>query len=232
MAVPLIIYGSKQAAYYARAKPQSPSPTARKAMLVAKTWTFWFVAITFTLAACAHGMITTHMLPILIGRGFTAEMAVLGASMIGPMQVAGRVMMTFFERHVSVLAICLVSFISIFIAGLALYYSNAIPFAIGVFVIGQGAGYGVFSIIRPTIIAQLLGRQNFGIISGFLAIGFMLGSAVSPTIASLLWEASDYDLVIIVAAFLPIISLITLICAWRYNTRASETNEESFEKYK
>ena len=201
-------------------------------MLVAKTWTFWFVAITFTLAACAHGMITTHMLPILIGRGFTAEMAVLGASMIGPMQVAGRVMMTFFERHVSVLAICLVSFVSIFIAGLALYYSNAIPFAIGVFVIGQGAGYGVFSIIRPTIIAQLLGRQNFGIISGFLAIGFMLGSAVSPTIASLLWEASDYDLVIIVAAFLPIISLITLICAWRYNTRASETNEESFEKYK
>ena len=195
---------------------------------MAKTWTFWFVAITFTLAACAHGMITTHMLPILIGRGFTAEMAVLGASMIGPMQVAGRVMMTFFERHVSVLAICLVSFVSIFIAGLALYYSNAIPFAIGVFVIGQGAGYGVFSIIRPTIIAQLLGRQNFGIISGFLAIGFMLGSAVSPTIASLLWEASDYDLVIIVAAFLPIISLITLICAWRYNTRASETNEESF----
>ena len=172
------------------------------------------------------------MLPILIGRGFTAEMAVLGASMIGPMQVAGRVMMTFFERHVSVLAICLVSFVSIFIAGLALYYSNAIPFAIGVFVIGQGAGYGVFSIFRPTIIAQLLGRQNFGIISGFLAIGFMLGSAVSPTIASLLWEASDYDLVIIVAAFLPIISLITLICAWRYNTRASETNEESFEKYK
>ena len=77
-----------------------------------------------------------------------------------------------------------------------------------------------------------MGRQNFGIISGFLAIGFMLGSAVSPTIASLLWEASDYDLVIIVAAFLPIISLITLICAWRYNTRASETNEESFEKYK
>lgn len=67
VAVPLIIYGSKQAAYYAREKRQSPSPTARKAMLVAKTWTFWLIAVTFTLAACAHGMITTHMLPILIG---------------------------------------------------------------------------------------------------------------------------------------------------------------------
>jgi predicted MFS family arabinose efflux permease len=222
VAVPLIIYGSNQAAYYARKKRQSPSPTARKAMLVAKTWTFWLIAVTFTLAACAHGMITTHMLPILIGRGFTAEMAVLGASMIGPMQVAGRVIMTIFERHVSVLAICLVSFLSIFIAGLALYYSNAIPFAIAVFVIGQGAGYGVFSIIRPTIIAQLLGRQNFGIIAGFLAIGFMLGSAVSPTIASLLWEASDYGLVILVAAFLPIVCLITLTFAWRYRVKSSD----------
>ena len=195
---------------------------ARKAMLVAKTWTFWLIAVTFTLAACAHGMITTHMLPILIGRGFTAEMAVLGASMIGPMQVAGRVIMTLFERHVSVLAICLVSFLSIFIAGLALYYSNAIPIAIAVFVIGQGAGYGVFSIIRPTIIAQLLGRQNFGVIAGFLAIGFMLGSAVSPTIASLLWEASEYDLVILVAAFLPIVCLITLTFAWRYRVKSSD----------
>jgi predicted MFS family arabinose efflux permease len=222
VAVPLIIYGSNQAAYYAREKRQSPSPTARKAMLVAKTWTFWLIAVTFTLAACAHGMITTHMLPILIGRGFTAEMAVLGASMIGPMQVAGRVIMTLFERHVSVLAICLVSFLSIFIAGLALYYSNAIPLAIAVFVIGQGAGYGVFSIIRPTIIAQLLGRQNFGIIAGFLAIGFMLGSAVSPTIASLLWEASDYGLVILVAAFLPIVCLITLTFAWRYRVESSD----------
>ena len=162
------------------------------------------------------------MLPILIGRGFNAEMAVLGASMIGPMQVAGRVIMTLFERHVSVLAICLVSFLSIFIAGLALYYSNAIPFAIAVFVIGQGAGYGVFSIIRPTIIAQLLGRQNFGIIAGFLAIGFMLGSAVSPTIASLLWEVSDYGLVILVAAFLPIVCLITLTFAWRYRVESSD----------
>ena len=155
-------------------------------------------------------------------QGFNAEMAVLGASMIGPMQVAGRVIMTLFERHVSVLAICLVSFLSIFIAGLALYYSNAIPFAIAVFVIGQGAGYGVFSIIRPTIIAQLLGRQNFGIIAGFLAIGFMLGSAVSPTIASLLWEASDYGLVILVAAFLPIVCLITLTFAWRYRVKSSD----------
>ena len=224
VAVPLIIYGSKQAAYYAREKRQSPSPTARKAMLVAKTWTFWLIAVTFTLAACAHGMITTHMLPILIDRGFTAEMAVLGASMIGPMQVAGRVIMTLFERHVSVLAICLVSFLSIFIAGLALYYSNAIPLASAVFVIGQGAGYGVFSIIRPTIIAQLLGRQNFGIIAGFLAIGFMLGSAVSPTIASLLWEASDYGLVILVAAFLPIVCLITLTFAWRYRVKSSDND--------
>ena len=51
------------------------------------------------------------MLPILMGRGFSGDAAVLGASMIGPMQVAGRLVMVVFERYVSVFIICVVSFV-------------------------------------------------------------------------------------------------------------------------
>lgn len=223
VAVPLILYGSYHAIQYSKGDVRVPSTTARKAMFVTKTVTFWFIAITFTLAACAHGMITTHMLPILTGRGFSGEAAVLGASMIGPMQVAGRLVMVVFERYVSVFIICVVSFAAIIAAGGALFFAKFVPFTIVFFIVFQGAGYGVFSIIRPTIIAELLGRRDFGIIAGLLAIGFMFGSAVAPTIASVIWEVSNYNAVILVATCLPVVSLVTLYGAWKFRQTKAET---------
>ena len=86
---------------------------------------------------------------------------------------------------------------------------------IAIFVILQGAGYGVLSIIRPTVITELLGRRDFGIISGLLAIGFVIGTAIAPTVGSVLWIYGTYDLVIIFAISIPALALFTLAEAWR-----------------
>ena len=83
------------------------------------------------------------------------------------------------------------------------------------FVVFQGASYGVLSIIRPTVISGLLGRNDFGIISGLLAVGFVLGSALAPLFGSLVWQLGGYDLVIFVALLLPAFSLVLMIAAWR-----------------
>ena len=56
------------------------------------------------------------------------------------------------------------------------------------FVLLHGAGYGVTSIVRPTLIVDLLGRMNFGlVVSGLLAVTFLAATAASPTIAALAW---------------------------------------------
>ena len=46
--------------------------------------------------------------------------------------------------------------------------------------------------VRP----EVLGRRRFGHIAGLLAIPFMGGAAIAPTLAALLWEVGGYDLVI------------------------------------
>ena len=71
------------------------------------------------------------------------------------------------------------------------------------------------SIIRPTVISSLLGRNDFGIISGLLAVGFVLGSAIAPLFGSLVWQLGTYDLVIFVALLLPAIAIFLLAAAWR-----------------
>jgi MFS family permease len=102
-----------------------------------------------------------------------------------------------------------------FISGWSIYLGNFSLGLIIAFVVFQGASYGVLSIIRPTVISGLLGRNDFGIISGLLAVGFVLGSALAPLFGSLVWQLGGYDLVIFVALLLPAFSLVLMIAAWR-----------------
>jgi MFS family permease len=81
------------------------------------------------------------------------------------------------------------------------------------FVLLEGAGYGVISIMRPVITAELLGRHNFGVISGLIAIPFVGAVAASPTVAAVLWQAAGYDSVILLAAGAALLGLLSLLSA-------------------
>ena len=184
-------------------------------MRAARTLTFWMLGVSFTLLSLDHALIISHLLPIMADRGLMEETAVVAASMIGPMQVAGRLAMIVAERYVTTLTICLISYISMGIAGGALYLAGTAPALVAVFVILQGAAVGVLSIIRPTVIAELLGRRDFGVTSGMLAVGFMGGFAVAPILASLTWRVGGYDLVLTLPIGVPVVALFTLLVAWR-----------------
>ena len=113
--------------------------------------------------------------------------------------------MMLLERHISITAVCISSFCCLIVAAAALYGAGSIAALLFVFVLLQGSGFGVTSILRPVVIAEYLGRSGFGAISGAQAIPFILAFAAAPTIGALLWKIGGYDLVIIIcllAAFL------------------------------
>jgi len=215
VALPLIWYGCRSAGSLLSASVNVGHQQARPAKNILKSGVFWLLAISFTAIAIDHGMLLTHMLPIMDDRGVSTEMAVFAASMIGPMQVTGRIVMIMAERKVSIYGIAIGCYVSIATAaGVLLGASGALPL-IFIFVILQGAGYGVTSIVRPVITAELLGRENFGVISGMLAVPFMLGYAAAPTVAALIWSFGGYDMVITLAMVISGIGLITLLMAQR-----------------
>ncbi len=219
--VPLILYGCHYANQNARRLAPQASISARTTMAVMRTATFWMIGIAFTLLALDHGLIVSHMLPIMADRGLGEDTAVFAASMFGPMQVAGRLAMIAAERHVSVLVICCACFLSMSLAGASVFFATSVALLIVPFVILQGAGAGVLSIIRPTVVAELLGRRDFGVISGMLAIGFVAGSALAPTVASLIWRLGGYDLVLSLTIAIPLIALISIVGAWRLRRPAA-----------
>ena len=64
------------------------------------------------------------------------------------------------------------------------------------FVIPYGASYGVFSIVRPVLAAEFLGRERFGVIAGLLAFPYVLSGALGPILSAGLWSLGGYDLVL------------------------------------
>ena len=172
-----------------------------------RTPVFWLLAVAFSMAYVEHFSLLTHLLPLLSERGLSDEVAVLTASSIGPMQVAGRLAMLVVEKYVSTFWIAFTCFLAMSGAATALFYSQAVPLLLPLFVVLQGAGIGMSSILRPVMTAELLGRAHFGIISGFLAIPSILAAALAPTLAALVWKMGGYEMVILMAILTALVGL-------------------------
>jgi len=158
--------------------------------------TFLRLAIAFALLAVVHGATLHHLLYILDDRGLALGASVFVASLIGPMQVFGRVVITVLQRQLSHKLIVYAAFIFMGSAMLFLFNAHHGLYVAIIFVVVFGSGYGTLSIIRPLIARDLLGEENFGAKSGLLAFFYLIGAAASPYVGSLVWVVGGYDVLI------------------------------------
>ena len=217
VAVPLIWIACRRAEAQASMHAPEPSASAAQALAVARTATFWLLGIAIFLAALDHGMLISHVLPILDDRGIDPGLAVIAASFIGPMQVAGRLVLMATDRLASTLVASTGCFAMMTIAGVCLLNAGAAPALVVGFVVLQGAGIGVSSVMRPVVTADLLGRQNFGVVSGMIGLMHMSGYAIGPSVSAVVWAWGGYDRVIILAISAATVAIAAMLAAWRAN---------------
>lgn len=215
VALPLLFYALSHARTEDTAHADAAAEGAAKGPSVVRTWVFWFLALTSCMMALNHGAIIAHMLPMLAERGVGDEAAVLAASMIGPMQVAGRLASLAAQRHISTAPIAAIALLTMALASAALYGAHSVPALLVLFVLFQGAGNGVMSISRPVIVAELLGRRRYGVIAGMLASFYVGSFALGPGIAGLVWEWSGYDGVLAMTFTAGVVGAVALMTAVR-----------------
>jgi MFS family permease len=213
IATPLNWFGCRFSEKHAEIHAVIASHEATEALSVFHSARFWLLALAYTTIALDHGVLLTHLLPLLDDRGIQIEAAVFAASMLGPMQVAGRLAIISAGHRVSTLGIFILAYISMAIAALSLLGSGTAPIFLVSFILFQGAGFGVMSILRPVMVAELFGRNNFGLISGSLAVPYLGAAAAAPTIAALIWWVGGYDLVILFALAASGIGLVSILGA-------------------
>ncbi len=213
IAAPLFWHACGKADDQPRETLLPPGRKTEAALRLFRSPLFWCLVICFIGMAFNHGILINHLLPLLDERGVHKETAILAISMIGPMQVSGRLAMMTAERHVSTSAMFIVCTLAASTAALFLYGAAAVPALLVGFVLFQGAGHGVVSILRPVIIAEYLGRQDFGLVAGILAAVYLVGYAFAPTVGSFVWEIGGYDRVIEFAFAMTILAFLSLVAA-------------------
>jgi predicted MFS family arabinose efflux permease len=228
IAVPLMWYatGAVERQAVTANRRNSTAPRAA-AMTILGRPIFWFLAIAFATIAVDHGMMVSHILPILNSRGLSADSAVFAASMMGPMQVLGRLAMAASERHLSTLGIAFGCFSALTLSALAILAAASDNILIAAFIVIQGAAMGVITIVRPVVTASLLGHEDFGMIAGMMASFYIAATAIAPALAALLWDYGGYDSVISVALVLAGLGLLLFAIAWFSGRRMQPSSKPS-----
>ena len=219
VAVPLVWSACRRAEDQATMHAPEPSASAGQALAVAKSPVFWLLATAVFLAALDHGMLISHVLPILDDRGLDAAGAVVAASFIGPMQVAGRLALMATDRFASGIVASTGCFAMLAGAGLCLLHAGVSPVLVAGFVVLQGAGIGISSVMRPMVTGALLGRRNFGVVSGLIGLMHMSGYGAGPSVAAMVWMWGGYDRVIGLAIGAAAVATVAVLAAWKANRR-------------
>lgn len=150
---------------------------------------FWSLAAAFSCNALVFSVLSVHLIPLMQEVGHAASLAVLLASLIGPMQVAGRLMERASAHRLTPDLVGKLTFAALPAAILTLALFGARAWAAALFCVLYGLSNGVLTILRGTLPQSLFGRDHFGAISGALAGPALLSKAAGPVLAALVLRA-------------------------------------------
>ena len=178
-------------------RPAAPAHDGRPVAWALRQPAFWGLMIAFTVYHGAFSAMTFHIYPLLIERGLDAAAAVGTIAMIGPAQVAGRVVVWLFARERPIRSIGVVSALTLPVSLVVLAALPPVFATLLAFAVIYGAANGVMTIVRGLAVPEMLTREAYGAINGLLTGPGAAAKAAAPLAAAALWAvAGSYDAVL------------------------------------
>ncbi|MGE0213619.1 MAG: MFS transporter [Parvibaculaceae bacterium] len=170
------------------AAPDRPPLEGRAAVAaVSRSPVFWLLGVSFVAYALAFSAFTYHLYPLLIERGLDAGTVVAIMAVIGPAQVAGRIVVRVFAPRAPVRSIgsVIVGIFPLVIAGFCLVPPDLLPVAM--LAACYGAGNGVLTIVRGLAVPEMLTDEAYGAVNGIIGAPAQIMRALAPLLAAWLW---------------------------------------------
>lgn len=157
-----------------------------------------------------------HLISLLRESGLPEAWVIAIPATIGVMQVAGRLLLYFFEHRFDLhLANRLIPLL-IPLALAALIAGAASPVAGLLFVLLYGVGNGMLTIVKGTAIAQYVSREHVASLNGALGLPQAISRAVAPLLLGVLWtREAGYRWGLAVLLAVGIVSALALVLAQR-----------------
>jgi MFS family permease len=151
---------------------------------------FWGLAVWFTAANAIASGLVFQFVPLLTTWGVEMTAILTSVALIGPMQVAGRIVLMAFSARLETREIGTAVVILFPAAILCLLLLAHTPVWLGLSAALYGAGNGIMTIARGTAVADLIGRAHYGAINGALTIPTMVARSLAPVATAAIWTAT------------------------------------------
>lgn len=198
------------------AGPEEPAaaavPAGAPAATDAQRRIFRWLALAFALHAFLMSAMAVNLMALLQARGLTLGEAVLVGALMGPMQVAGRLIDAFSGGRIPARPLGIGALAVISVALLLLVRASlSLPEAL--LIVGlYGAGNGLITIARGMNVAEIFGREHYGYWLGRIGRWVYTMWAVAPLALGLLLGAGLDDLG--AAALFAGFAIAALACYW------------------
>jgi MFS family permease len=174
------------------------------------------LAIWFAAHAAAFTGLIFQLVPLLHAWRVPSETILLAIAFMGPMQVAGRALLSTHGGGISALLIGQIATAILLGALLILQLLPPTPVWLVVFALLLGLGNGVLTIVRGVVVAELFGRDRYAELNGALAAPAVLAKAAAPLGLALVWSITGSSHAVPMA-----VTVLLLVGAWGLRSVAS-----------
>ncbi len=174
-----------------RRPPASGQPAATSLTRHLRSPTFALVGLFLVLMMAVTVALPAHMVNLLREHGMSEAWAIAVPASIGVIQVAGRLLMYFFEHHLDVhranrliLTLLPLALLALLAAPLVDVWQRGLML---LFVLLWGMGNGMLTIVKGTAMALYVSREHVASLNGALGVPQALARAAAPLLLGLLW---------------------------------------------
>jgi MFS family permease len=170
--------------------PPEATLTAHDMRALLRGRVFVGLALWFTAYTVAQTAFIFQFVPLLTAWGVGTAVILTSVAIIGPMQVAGRVVLMLFSTRLETREMGIAVTVLLPAALLTLLCLPPTLLWLGLVATLYGAGNGIMTIVRGVAVSDLLGRTHYGAINGALTVPTTVARALAPVAAAALWSTA------------------------------------------
>ncbi len=187
---------------------------------------FLLIGVFVVLLMSATVALPAHMVSLLREHGLSEAWVVAIPASIGAIQVLGRLLLYFFERHFDLhlanrVIPCLIPLGLVALLA-APWTGSAHGGLVILFVVLWGIGNGMLTIVKGTAIAEYVDREHVASLNGALGLPLALARAAAPLGLGLLWSPEHgYAVGLGVLLCTSVLGVVALVAAQKLSTKAT-----------
>jgi predicted MFS family arabinose efflux permease len=189
-----------------------------------RTPTFWALAVCFTAYYATFAALTFHLVPLMAERRVSPALILMTMAVIGPAQVLARVLWFTLGRNLRPSVVGIVITIAFPASVIILMCAGTSPALLILFAIVYGGANGMMTILRGTIVQDVMWTEGYGAVSGMLSMPSNIAKGVAPISAAAIWKiGGNYLAVEWTVLLVSLLSAVAFVMSTRLASAATST---------